>query len=190
MAHAVVHHFASGTKEQYKASRAAVHPAEGLPDGQLFHMAGMAEQGWTIVAVHDSKESWENFRDNTLMPRMQAGIEGGFTEPPTSYEFEISHLERSHNHTVIRSYSGEGATELFDALEQRENDVRKIIASVPGFVSYTAFRTGAGGMTVTVCEDKAGTDESSRRAAAWVQDNVPVAVGAPTITEGDSLLDF
>jgi len=35
-----------------------------------------------IVAIHDSKESWENFRDGTLMPRMQAGIEGGFAAPP------------------------------------------------------------------------------------------------------------
>lgn len=34
------------------------------------------------MAVHESKESWEKFRDGILMPRMQAGIEGGFTSPP------------------------------------------------------------------------------------------------------------
>ncbi len=44
---------------------------------------------------------------------------------------------------------------------------------MPGFVSYAAFRSGAdSGMTVTVCQDKAGTDESSRRAAEWVKENV------------------
>jgi hypothetical protein len=34
------------------------------------------------MAVHDSKESWEKFRDGILLPRMQQGIEGGFTSQP------------------------------------------------------------------------------------------------------------
>jgi len=34
------------------------------------------------MAVHESKESWEQFRDDILMPRMQQGIPGGFTAPP------------------------------------------------------------------------------------------------------------
>ena len=34
------------------------------------------------MAVHESKESWEKFRDGILMPRMQQGIEGGFAAPP------------------------------------------------------------------------------------------------------------
>ncbi|WP_028267206.1 hypothetical protein [Arthrobacter sp. MA-N2] len=79
----VVHFFPGGTKEQYEASIAAVHPGEGLlPDGQTFHAAGPSAGGWTIMAVHESKESWEKFRDEILMPRMQAGIEGGFASPP------------------------------------------------------------------------------------------------------------
>jgi hypothetical protein len=82
-AYGVVHFFAGGTQDQYDASIAAVHPGEGLlPDGQLFHAAGPSEGGWTIMAVHESKESWEAFRDGILMPRMQAGIEGGFAAPP------------------------------------------------------------------------------------------------------------
>lgn len=41
MAYAVVHHFPGGTKEQYEASIAAVHPGKGsLPKGQIFHAAG------------------------------------------------------------------------------------------------------------------------------------------------------
>src|ERR1700686_5684098 len=80
MAYAIVHHFPGGTKEQYEASIAAVHPSEGrLPDGQIFHAAGPSDGGWTIMAVHDSKASWEKFRDDTLMPRIQAGVAGGFT---------------------------------------------------------------------------------------------------------------
>lgn len=83
MAYGIVHHFPGGTKEQYEASLAAVHPGPGkLPEGQIFHAAGPSADGWTIMAVHESKESWEAFRDNILMPRMQAGIEGGFAGPP------------------------------------------------------------------------------------------------------------
>ncbi len=45
-------------------------------------------------------------------------------------------------------------------------------------------------MTVTVCDDKAGTDESSRRAAEWVKENVDASVDPPAITEGDTFLQF
>jgi len=80
---AVVHFFAGGTSEQYEASIAAVHPGPGLlPHGQTFHAAGATAGGWTIMAVHESRESWETFRDTILLPRMQRGIDGGFTAPP------------------------------------------------------------------------------------------------------------
>ena len=45
-------------------------------------------------------------------------------------------------------------------------------------------------MTVTVCQDKAGTDESSRRAAEWVKENITTDVSPPAITEGDTVLAF
>ena len=93
-------------------------------------------------------------------------------------------------HVVVRSYSGAGAAELFDAMEQREEDVKELITGVPGFISYAAFRSGDGVMTVTACEDKAGTDESSNRAAAWVKDNVGASVDPPEITEGSTFLQF
>ena len=90
MAYGVVHQFAGGTEEQYQASVAAVHPGEGiLPPGQVIHLAGPSGDGWLIVAVHDSKASWERFRDETLMPRMQAGIDGGFAGPPQETVFEV-----------------------------------------------------------------------------------------------------
>jgi hypothetical protein len=90
VAFGVVHHFPGGTREQYEASIAAVHPGEGrLPDGQTFHAAGPSAGGWTIMAVHDTKESWEQFRDEILNPRMQAGIEGGFTTPPEETAIDL-----------------------------------------------------------------------------------------------------
>jgi hypothetical protein len=95
MAYGVVHHFPGGTKEQYEASIAAVHPSDGgLPQGQIFHAAGPSTGGWTIMAVHDSKESWERFRDSILLPRMQRGIEGGFLTPPQETAVDVYKLQQ------------------------------------------------------------------------------------------------
>src|SRR3954451_20104404 len=93
-------------------------------------------------------------------------------------------------HAVVRTYSGQGASELFDLLGQREADVKALISGVPGFVNYAALRNGDGGMTVTVCEDKAGTDESSRRAADWVKENLTATPSPPNMTEGNTVLQF
>jgi hypothetical protein len=93
-------------------------------------------------------------------------------------------------HAIVRSYTGQGASELFDVLEQREDAVRDVIGGVPGFKSYVAFRTSDGGVTVGVYEDKEGTDESSRRAAEWVKENVDTAVDPPRITEGRAFIQF
>lgn len=93
-------------------------------------------------------------------------------------------------YAVVRSYSGQGASELFNLIDQRGEEVTALINGVSGFVSYTATRTAEGGVTVTVCQDKAGTDESSRIAAEWVKENSPGTVNPPTITEGEAILHF
>jgi len=46
MAYAVMHHFAGGTEDQYDASLAAVHRPQGLPEGQISHIAGPTSEGW------------------------------------------------------------------------------------------------------------------------------------------------
>src|SRR4029078_2572858 len=93
-------------------------------------------------------------------------------------------------HAVGRSYSGQGASELFDQLEQRNDEVKELIGGVPGFVSYTALRGSEGGMTVTVCQDKAGTAEYSRRAAESVEENIGTTANPPVITEGSAVVHF
>jgi hypothetical protein len=93
-------------------------------------------------------------------------------------------------YVVVRKYSGSGASELFDLIEQRSDEVKEVIAGTPGFISYAAFREGDGGMTVTSCQDKAGVDESSKRAADWVGENATASVDPPEITEGSAFLQF
>lgn len=93
MNYGITHFFPGGTKENYEASIAAVHPAKGvLPKGQIFHAAGPAAGGWQIVAIHESKENWEKFRDEVLLPTMGKGIKGGFPTPPTETAFSIYNM--------------------------------------------------------------------------------------------------
>jgi hypothetical protein len=90
MPYGVIHFFPGGTQDQYDASIAAVHPSPTeLPEGQIFHAAGPSEGGGTIMAVHDTQESWERFRDGILGPTMQAGIEGGFASQPEETAIDL-----------------------------------------------------------------------------------------------------
>jgi len=91
-AYGLIHFHPGGTKEQYDATIAAVHPDGRLPQGQIFHAAGASPGGWTVVIVHDSKESWDELNNTVLTPRMRAGIEGGFNDPPQETVIEISTL--------------------------------------------------------------------------------------------------
>ena len=93
-------------------------------------------------------------------------------------------------YAVVRRYTG--ASELADALVQHLDEVRGLLAGVPGFKAYHALRTEDGGvLTMTVCEDRAGTQESSRRAAEWVRGNLAgLSIAPPEIIEGEAFLSF
>jgi restriction endonuclease Mrr len=59
------------------------------------------------------------------------------------------------------------------------------MGTIKGFVAYTLARSGDGGFSVTVCQDKAGIDESVQRAKDWVAKNAgSTGVAAPEVTEG------
>ena len=94
-------------------------------------------------------------------------------------------------HAVVRNYSGAGAKQLFDLLEQRKADVEAVIRKVPGLVSYTMLRNGDGGVSVTVCQDKAGADESLKVARDWIQKNAAnTGASPPTVMEGSIILQI
>jgi hypothetical protein len=87
MAYVIVNNFDGGTREQYDATVKVVHPPEGLPAGQSHHYAGPSAAGWVVVAVWDSKETWEEFRDQTLLPGLQGLGDSGLPGPPKITEF-------------------------------------------------------------------------------------------------------
>ena len=92
---------------------------------------------------------------------------------------------------VIRTYSGKGAKELFDVLEKHKKDVETLMRSVSGFSDYSLIRTGEGGISVTVCRDKAGIDESAQKAKDWIAKNASeVGSAAPRVSEGSVILQL
>ena len=81
MAYGIVHRFKGGTRSS-TASLAKVHPNQGadLPEGQTLHIAGRTDDGWIIVAIHDSRDSWRRPRRDAY-PRMQELREAGLPGP-------------------------------------------------------------------------------------------------------------
>jgi hypothetical protein len=92
-------------------------------------------------------------------------------------------------HAVIRRYTG--ATKLIEEMNKKTQEVERVLTTVPGFAAYHAVRSGDTLVTISVCRDRSGTDETTRRAAEWVRANLPAgAVGAPEITDGEAFLNF
>ncbi len=90
MAYVISHFYEGGTEPQYQAVLDAVHPSNGLPAGQLYHVAGPADGGWLVVAVWDSKASFDSFVNDMLMPALQKGVDGGFAGPPQERAAEVA----------------------------------------------------------------------------------------------------
>ncbi len=92
---------------------------------------------------------------------------------------------------VLRTYSGKGSTELFSLLEKNKADIEKTMRTVKGFESYTLARhsDGEGGLSMTVCQDKAGTEESASVAKEWISRNAAnISVDAPKVSAGSVII--
>ena len=94
-------------------------------------------------------------------------------------------------YAVVRTYSGAGAKELFNLLEQRKAEVEAVMRTVPGLVSYVLVRSGEGGTAVTVCQDKTGADESTRLAKEWIQEHASeLSSPMPAVDVGSVLVQI
>lgn len=94
-------------------------------------------------------------------------------------------------HATIRRWNG--ASKLIAEMERRTQEVENVVSSTPGFVAYHAVRSGDTLISITVCQDKNGTDETTRRAAQWVRDNLPeeaLAGLSPDVTDGEEFIAF
>jgi hypothetical protein len=94
-------------------------------------------------------------------------------------------------HAVVRRYSGAGAPELFEEFARKQGSVESLeqaMRRVPGLVAYTLMRTPEGGVSVTVCQDKAATDQSVQVARDWLRQNLSTSANPPEVLDGEVLL--
>ncbi len=71
-------------------------------------------------------------------------------------------------HTVVRTYSGKGATETIDLVISSKKDIKKLTRSVKGFIEYSVVRTEDGGFTITVSKNTKASDAITAIAKEWV----------------------
>ena len=84
----------------------------------------------------------------------------------------------------IRRYAG--AQELADELGRRNDEIEALLRGVSGFLGYCLVKTGDGMTSVTVCEDRAGAEESNNVAKDWLAANLPQMVpSAPEVSGGE-----
>jgi hypothetical protein len=96
---------------------------------------------------------------------------------------------RHHMYAVIRAYSGN--RDLADTLAERKEEIQQVIGGINGFKAYYLLKLAEGTSTISVFEDQAGAEESSRAAAAWLVENLPdLNVAAPYVTSGEVLVRF
>ena len=91
-------------------------------------------------------------------------------------------------YAVVRTYSDPG---LAEELASRQSEIEDVITPVKGFQSYFLVRTDNGCATITVCDDKAGCDESTQRAANWLREHASeIKSTPPQLMSGDVLFSI
>ena len=84
----------------------------------------------------------------------------------------------------VRTYNG--APLMIDELVKRQGDIKSVLRPIHGFHAYYLLKTNDGAVSMTVCEDRAGAEESNRVAATWLKDKLPTfATRQPEITTGE-----
>ena len=92
-------------------------------------------------------------------------------------------------YTVIRNYTG--VPTLADDLKKRSKDIETEVNGVPGFIAYYLVKTTDGIASVTVCDNKTGCDESTKRASTWLTKNMPnLKLGTPQTIAGELAFKF
>jgi len=85
---------------------------------------------------------------------------------------------------TIRKYNG--VPQMSDELLKRQEDIKSVLNPIRGFHAYYLVKSNDGVVSMTLCEDKAGVEESNRVAATWLKDNLPTfATRTPEIWTGE-----
>jgi hypothetical protein len=89
---------------------------------------------------------------------------------------------------LIRRYEGVQARDVDEVMRRVDEGFAPILEETPGFRGYWAIDGQDGVLaSVTLFDDRAGGDESNRRAAAFVRENLAALVpNPPQVTQGEA----
>jgi hypothetical protein len=79
------------SSEMYDAVTDKVMPGDQLPDECIAHIAGPVEQGWRVITVWESREAFDRFREERLVPAIR---ELAGSEPPPAPTPEINDVHK------------------------------------------------------------------------------------------------
>ncbi|MGH2983265.1 MAG: hypothetical protein ACRDK5_03260 [Solirubrobacterales bacterium] len=77
--------------DMYEAVSARAMSGDQLPEGCELHIAGPVEQGWRVITVWESREMFDRFREERLLPAIRevAGDDG-----PPDVEPEVNPVHK------------------------------------------------------------------------------------------------
>jgi len=84
----------------------------------------------------------------------------------------------------IRKYNG--APTMVEELLKKQDDIKSVLRPIRGFHAYYLLKTSDGAISLTVCDDRSGAEESNRVASTWLKDKLPTfANRTPEVTTGE-----
>jgi len=78
------------TADRYEAVSAKAMSGDQLPEGCELHIAGPVDQGRRVITVWESREAFDRFREEKLLPAIRE-VAGGEGPPPAEPEVNPVH---------------------------------------------------------------------------------------------------
>ena len=89
----------------------------------------------------------------------------------------------------VRTYNG--TPTLVAELVKHAEAIKAVLHPVRGFHAYYLIETPGGAMSVTLCDDREGVEQSNQLAATFLKDKLPtLGTLTPVIVTGDVRMQF
>jgi hypothetical protein len=88
---------------------------------------------------------------------------------------------------AVRRYTLKAGSSIQEIAQRAQEGFVPLLRQTPGYVAYYGVQSGSDSLfTVSIFQDQAGAEESTRRAADWVSQNLAAFIqGPPEITAGE-----
>jgi hypothetical protein len=84
--------YPGGTEAQYQAVIDEIGPAFSDVPERIFHTAGASDGGWLMLIIWTSKEAFQRWAQEHIVPAHQRAGERGWQSQPETTDFETLHV--------------------------------------------------------------------------------------------------